>query len=68
MTDTACNTLAAHFKGERAKGLVDVKYYVHNVTPGVATKVCDEAAAIFAAIDSGAVEAFEFGDRHPRMA
>ncbi len=68
MIETACNTLAAHFEGERAKGLVDVKYYVHNVTPAVATKVCDEASAIFAAIDVGAVERFEFNDRHERMA
>jgi hypothetical protein len=66
MSDLACNTLAEHIAERVDGGLVDIKFYLHDAGAVSGAEICAEAQTLFAAIKAGAVEDFEFGDRHPR--
>ncbi len=66
MTDAACKPLADQLVDRRAQGLVDIKYYIHNVSSATPAKLCDEAESVFDAIDKGAIEPFTLSDRHQR--
>lgn len=64
MTTTACKSLADHLARKREKGLVDIKFFVHNQGEASLAKSGAEALALFGAIEAGEVEDFSFNDRH----
>ncbi len=64
MTTIACKTLQERLDEKCARGLVDIKFYIHDANRARPDQVCEEAERLLEAIADGQYEPFNFGDRH----
>ena len=60
--------LAALYEKKAGDGLLDVKFYLRNLDDAGTEEVCREVNALYAAAESGAVEALDFNDSRWRDA
>ena len=68
MTDSACKTLADRFEARRAKGLVDVKFYVTGADEATYEGVCEEVIRLYDAMDRGDYKPLVFNDSRKNRA
>ena len=61
-TDNACKTLADLLEGERAKGLIDVKFFLRNTDEVSVEDVSREVVELFGAMEHREYSVLNFND------
>lgn len=61
---TACESVEAIYAEKKASGLVDVKFYVGNISEAAREVVCEEVLNLERAIEAGDYSPLIFNDRH----
>ena len=64
MNISACDQLAALYKGKAARGLIDVKFFVRGMDAASKEVICEEALRLEEAVERGDVVPLDFADRH----
>lgn len=67
MKNVECQNLADLVQSKVQQGLKDMKFFLGNDEAGT-EEVCQEVNDLYRAIDAGAVEALDFGDRRWKAA
>lgn len=62
MENTQCQELAIRFEQKAARGLRDVKFFLHNIEDVETEEVCHEVNRLYAAMEAGDFERLDFGD------
>ena len=62
MQDSECNVLAIRFEEKAARGLRDVKFFLHNIEDVETEEVCREVNRLYVAMDEGKFNLLDFGD------
>jgi len=62
MENNQCQELAIRFEEKAARGLRDVKFFLHNIEDVETEEVCREVNRLYAAMDAGKFEPLDFGD------
>lgn len=63
--NTNCNKLASRFESLKAKGLIDVKFYVRSPKEATSEQICQEVNNLYDAIDRGEFAEMTFKKRRP---
>ncbi|MBL4768109.1 MAG: hypothetical protein JKY94_10405 [Rhodobacteraceae bacterium] len=59
-----CDVLAARFEHKAAEGLLDVKFFVHNIDDAVSEAVCREVNRLYEAVERGEAVPLDFKDSY----